>query len=55
MTFIYAILLPRFIKLSGSVAATIVLGGVAYATIHHFDAWTAYDTVANGTLSVIFL
>src|SRR5215216_4598417 len=55
MIFIYAILLPRFLKLTGSVAATIVLGGVAYATIHFFEAWTTYDTVANGTLSVIFL
>jgi hypothetical protein len=55
MIFIYAILLPRFLRLTGSVAATIVLGGVAYATIHFFEAWTAYDTVANGTLSVIFL
>src|SRR5215208_6051372 len=55
MIFIYAILLPRFLKLTGSVAATIVLGGVAYATIHFFEAWTTYDTVANGMLSVIFL
>jgi len=55
MIFIYAILLPRFLKLTGSVAAAVVLGGVAYATIHLLEAWTAYDTVANGTLSVIFL
>jgi hypothetical protein len=55
MIFIYAILLPRFLKLTGSVAATVVLGGVAYATIHLLDSWTTYDTVTNGTLSVIFL
>ena len=55
MIFIYAILLPRFLKLTGSVSATVVLGGLAYATIHFFEAWTAYETVANGTLSVIFL
>src|SRR5215204_4362621 len=53
MIFIYATLLPRFLKLTGSVAATIVLGGVAYATIHFFEAWTTYDTVANGMLSVV--
>jgi hypothetical protein len=55
MVFIYCILLPRFLKLTGSVAATVVLGGTAYAVIHYFESWTAYDTVANGTLSVIFL
>ncbi len=55
MIFIYAILLPRFLKLTGSVAATVVLGGVAYATIHLLDSWTTYDTVTNGTRSVIFL
>jgi hypothetical protein len=55
MIFIYAILLPRFLKLTGSVAATVVLGGVTYATIHLLESWTIYDTLANGTLSVIFL
>jgi hypothetical protein len=55
MVFIYCILLPRFLKLTGSVAATTILGGIAYAVIHFFESWTAYDTVANGTLSVIFL
>src|SRR5215217_2523019 len=29
--------------------------GVTYATIHLLDSWTTYDTVTNGTLSVIFL
>jgi hypothetical protein len=55
MIFIYAILLPRFLKLTGSVAATVVLGGVTYATIHLLESWTIYDTLTNGTLSVIFL
>jgi hypothetical protein len=55
MIFIYAILLPRFLKLTGSAAATVVLGGVAYAAIHLLESWTTYDAVTNGTLSVIFL
>lgn len=55
MVFIYCILLPRFLKLTGSVAATVVLGDIAYAAIHFFESWTAYDTVANGVLSGIFL
>src|SRR5215207_9959248 len=55
MVFIYCILLPRFLRLTGSVAATVVLGGITYAVIHFFESWTAYDTVASATLSVIFL
>src|SRR5215207_4766967 len=55
MVFIYCILLSRFLKLTGSVAATVVLGGITYAVIHFFESWTAYDTVASATLSVIFL
>jgi len=55
MVFIYCILLPRFLKLTGSVAATVVLGGIAYAVIHFFESWTAYDSLTNSVLSVIFL
>src|SRR5215203_5591683 len=55
MVFIYCILLPCFLKLTGSVTATVVLGGIAYAGIHLFESWTAYDSLTNGVLSVIFL
>ncbi len=55
MIFIYCILLPRFLKLTGSLAATIALGGVAYASVHFFESWAVYDTPANAVLSVIFL
>ena len=55
MVFIYCILLPRFLKLTGSVVATVVLGGIAYAVIHFFESWTAYDSLTNGVLSVLFL
>jgi hypothetical protein len=55
MVFIYCILLPRFLKLTGSVSAKVVHGGIAYAVIHFFESWTAYDSLTNGVLSVIFL
>jgi hypothetical protein len=55
MIFIYAILLPRYARLTGSRCASVVLGGVSYALIHLFDAWTVYDTVTGAVLSVIFL
>jgi hypothetical protein len=55
MIFVYAILLPRVAKLTGSVATTILIGGVAYAVLHLFDAWLLYDSVSNAVLSLIFL
>jgi hypothetical protein len=55
MIYLYAILLPRFLKLTGSVPATIVLGGLGYTAMHVFDHWAVYDGFVDGTLSVIFL
>jgi hypothetical protein len=55
MIFMYAILLPRFLKLTGSIAATIVLGGLGYTAMHVLDAWTAYYGLRDGALSVMFL
>ncbi len=55
MIFIYAILLPRFARLTGSPATTAILGGVAYAVIHTFESWAVYSTVSAGLLTVIFL
>lgn len=55
MVFIYAILLPRYAKLTGSVIGTVVLGGVSYAVIHLLDGWTVYSDARAAALSVIFL
>lgn len=55
MIFVYAILLPRVLRLTGSIPATIVLGGVAYALMHVFEAWAVYDSATNALLSVFFL
>ena len=52
---IYGIGLTRVQRLTGSVPATAIIGGLLYALIHLFDGWTTYDSVRNGALSVIFL
>ena len=55
MVFIYAILLPRYLKLSGSVTTTVILGGLTYAAPHIFESWTLYNSLTNSVLSLIFV
>ena len=52
---IFGILLPRLHRITGSTAATVVLGGLTYAAVHFFDGWTNFSTFTAGVLSVIFL
>jgi hypothetical protein len=55
MVFIYAILVPRFLQLTGSTATTVILGGLTYTALHIWDAWTLFDSPGNAALSVAFL
>jgi hypothetical protein len=55
MIFIQCVLVPRFRRLTGSTAATVILGGITYALLHCFDGWLAFDTVDATILSIIFL
>ena len=56
MIFIQSILIPRYYKISGSVAASVIAGGLSYATFHLFEFWTLYDGTAPTTiLSLIFV
>ncbi|MGW7686019.1 hypothetical protein ACWGID_35060 [Kribbella sp. NPDC054772] len=55
MVFVYCILVPRFLKLTGSTAATVILGGVTYTVLHLWDAWTVLTSPVNWLLSIIFL
>jgi len=55
MIFIYAILMPRYMRLAGSATTSVLLGGASYATLHLFEYWTVYDSVPHGILSVIFV
>lgn len=55
MIFIYAILLPRYVKLTGSLVTAGILGGVSYTLVHFFDAWLRYNSAQAVLLSIIFL
>jgi hypothetical protein len=55
MIFIYSILLPRYLKLTNSVALTIILGGLTYAAVHVGDSWAVYNSFSNGLLSLLFV
>jgi len=55
MILIYAILVPRLLKLTGSIATTVILGGVAYTLMHGLDAWLVFTSPTEAVLSVIFL
>ncbi len=55
MIFIQCVLVPRYRRLTGSTATTVILGGVTYTLLHCFDGWLAVDTVNATILSVIFL
>jgi len=55
MIFIYSILMPRYMRLTGSAATAVLLGGASYATLHLFEYWTMYDTVPHAIVSIIFV
>jgi hypothetical protein len=55
MMFIQCLLVPRFRRLTGSTASTVVLGGITYTLLHCFDGWLAFDSVNAVLLSFIFL
>jgi hypothetical protein len=54
MVLIYAILLPRYLKLTGSPALTVILGGLTYALMHLVEGWSAFHTPHDALLSVVF-
>ena len=55
MVFVYMILIPRFLRLTGSAIATVLLGGLTYAGLHFWDAWTVFLSPKTTALSIIFL
>ncbi|HKA67870.1 MAG TPA: hypothetical protein VKG85_02000 [Actinomycetes bacterium] len=55
MVFIYAILVPRYLRLTGSTATTVILAGLTYTLLHLWDAWTVFNSPRSAVLSVIFL
>jgi hypothetical protein len=55
MVFIFCVLTPRYLKLTGSIPATVVLGGVTYAALHLFDGWTDFTSPTDAALSLLYL
>jgi hypothetical protein len=55
MVLIYAILLPRFLKLTGSAISTVLLGGLMYAAMHIVEGWSAFDSSQDIALSLLFV
>jgi hypothetical protein len=55
MILIYSILLPRYLKLTGSPISAVLLGGLTYAAMHFVEGWSAFDSPRDVTLSLIFV
>jgi hypothetical protein len=55
MVLIYSILLPRYLKLSGSTISTVLLGGLTYAAMHVVEGWSTFDSPRNVALSLMFV
>lgn len=54
MVLIYAILLPRYLKLTGSAITTVLLGGLTYAAMHLVEGWSTFDSPRDIALSLLF-
>jgi hypothetical protein len=46
---------PRYLKLTGSFATTVLLGGVTYAAMHLVEGWQVFDGPRDTALSLIFV
>lgn len=55
LVLIYAILLPRYLKLTGSAISTTLLGGLTYAAMHIVEGWSVFDSPQDATLSLMFV
>jgi hypothetical protein len=55
MVLIYAILLPRYLKLTGSTISTVLLGGLTYSAMHIVEGWSTFDSPRNVALSLMFV
>jgi hypothetical protein len=55
MVLIYAILLPRYLKLTGSAISTVLLGGLTYAAMHIIEGWSVFGSPRDAALSLLFV
>lgn len=54
MIFIYAILVPRYARLTSRVTAYL-LGAASYPAMHVFESWTRYDSISHAAFSIIMV
>ncbi|HEY2467323.1 MAG TPA: hypothetical protein VGI45_05730 [Terracidiphilus sp.] len=54
MIFLYAILLPRYVRLFSPLVAFLA-GAVSYPLMHVFESWARYDSCYHAAVSVIFV
>ena len=55
MVLIYSILLPRYLKLTGSFVVTVLMGGATYALMHIVEGWSTFNGTTDTALSLIFV
>ncbi|MCB0896240.1 MAG: hypothetical protein KDB43_12835 [Nocardioidaceae bacterium] len=55
MVFVFCILTPRYLRITGSAASTVALGGLTYAALHVLDGWTSLASPTDITLSVLYV
>jgi hypothetical protein len=55
MVLIYAILMPRYLRITGSAISAVLLGGLTYAAMHIVEGWSVFDSPRNVSLSLIFV
>jgi hypothetical protein len=55
MVLIYCILVPRYLRLTGSFTATVMLGGLTYAAMHWVEGWSNFSDPRDTALSLIFV
>jgi hypothetical protein len=55
MVLIYAILLPRYLKLTGSAISSVLLGGLTYAAMHIIEGWSVFGSPRDAALSLLFV
>ncbi|MFE9694706.1 hypothetical protein [Micromonospora sp. NPDC005806] len=53
--FVQGLLVPRYARLTGSTAGTLVLGGLTYAALHVFEGWGRYGSLHDFVLTILFV
>jgi hypothetical protein len=55
LVFVQCILVPRYLELTRSVPAAVVLGGLTYALLHVTDGWTDLTSPADAVVSALYV